>query len=245
MRLSNRVTLKKLMLLPWQLKWAVVSHLEASDGTCPCCGYVGPFRAFGNPVRTGCGCPGPGPCESLERHRLFQLGLQRGAFAVTNRDVLHFAPEGAVRRSIKIQQPKSYRTSTYPGGNGDLHLNLEAIDLPDGSVDVVVASHILEHVDGAKALAEIARILRSGGNLLAMVPLVEGWPTTYENPAITTELDRLHHFGQGDHMRYYGADFRDRIMAAGMEQDEFGVGGNDSVKYRIERGEKIFIGTKR
>ena len=244
MRLSNRVTLKSVLLLPWQLKWAIVSHLEAAPGTCPCCGYVGPFRGFGNPVRTGAGCPGPGPCESLERHRLFELGLRCGAFAVSRRDVLHFAPEGAVRRSILHRQPRSYATSTWPEGGGDLRLNLEAIDLPDESIDVVVASHILEHVDDRKALREIARILRPGGTLLAMVPLVEGWAETYENPSIHSELGRLHHFGQGDHVRYYGADFRDRIRAAGLEAGEFGVGGEDSVTYRIKRGEKVFIGTK-
>ena len=244
MQLYNSVTLKKLALLPWLFKWALISHFEAGDGVCPCCGYVGPFRAFGNPVRTNCGCPGPGPCESLERHRLFELGLQRGAFNVTGKDVLHFAAEGAVRRSIQKREPKSYRTSTFPGGNGDLHLNLEAIDLPDASLDVVVASHILEHVDDAKALAEIARVLRPGGILLAMVPLIEGWAETYENDAITSELDRMLHFGQNDHVRYYGADFRDRIAASGLVPSDFGVNGEDSVTYRIERGEKVFIGTK-
>ena len=233
--------LKSLSLLPWQLKWAIISHLKAAPGTCPCCGYSGPFRGFGNPVRSGAACPG---CDALERHRLVALALQRGAFSVEGRDVLHFASEGAITKTIKQGAPRSYRTSSYPSGDTDLHLNLEAIDLPNESVDVVIASHILEHVDDSKAIPEIARILRPGGTLIAMVPIVEGWMETYENAEITSEKDREHHFGQGDHVRFYGADFRDRITSAGLALSEFTAGGDDSVVYRLQRGEKVFVGTK-
>ena len=47
-----------------------------------------------------------------------------------------------------------------------------------------------------------------------MVPIVEGWASTYENPSIVSEQERHIHFGQFDHVRYYGADIRDR--AAGQ-----------------------------
>jgi len=49
------------------------------------------------------------------------------------------------------------------------------------------------------------------------VPL---WPsekhTTYENSAITDELDRIIHFGQFDHLRIYGLDVADRLTEAGF-----------------------------
>ncbi|MGE4157740.1 MAG: class I SAM-dependent methyltransferase, partial [Planctomycetota bacterium] len=48
----------------------------------------------------------------------------------------------------------------------------EHIPLPDASVDVVLAIHVLEHVsDRAKALAEVARVLKPGGLAFLEVPL--------------------------------------------------------------------------
>jgi predicted SAM-dependent methyltransferase len=77
---------------------------------------------------------------------------------------------------------------------------MEAIDLPDASVDLIIANHVLEHVDDAKASRELSRILRPNGVLLCMVPIVEGWATTYQNPDITTDEGRMLHFGQEDHV---------------------------------------------
>jgi len=49
----------------------------------------------------------------------------------------------------------------------------DAIPLPDASFDVVVLTQVLEHVPKpAVVLAEIARVLRAGGRLLATVPFV-------------------------------------------------------------------------
>jgi SAM-dependent methyltransferase len=123
-------------------------------------------------------------------------------------------------------------------------LNLEAIDLPDASVGVVIASHVLEHVDDRKALGEIHRILVPGGRLVAMVPIIEGWDKTYENPAITTPSDRVAHFGQFDHVRFYGSDFRDRVTEAGFALTERTAGGAESAQYRVGRGSKVFLGIR-
>jgi ubiquinone/menaquinone biosynthesis C-methylase UbiE len=35
---------------------------------------------------------------------------------------------------------------------------------------------VLEHVDDAKALGEIYRVLKPGGVALIMLPVIEGWP---------------------------------------------------------------------
>jgi SAM-dependent methyltransferase len=159
------------------------------------------------------------------------------------RDVLHFAAESAVGGLVRAAGPKSYTTSSYPHASADLCLNIEAIDLPDESYDVVIASHVLEHVDDGRALREIARILRPGGQLIAMVPIVEGWSQSYEDRSILSDADRDLHFGQYDHVRYYGSDFRDRLRQAGFALTEFTAEPKDSVEYRLLRGEKIFLAT--
>ena len=50
------------------------------------------------------------------------------------------------------------------------------------------------------------------------------------------------HFGQEDHVRYYGADFRQRISAGGFKLiNEFTSEGEDVLRYGLLRGEKTFV----
>jgi ubiquinone/menaquinone biosynthesis C-methylase UbiE len=109
------------------------------------------------------------------------------------------------------------------------------------SLDCVVCSHVLEHVDDNKALKEIYRVLKPGGVALIMLPIIEGWHQTYENAEVTTPKARQLHYGQSDHLRYYGADVRDRIRAAGFVLDEFTAEGPTVPTYALQRGEKLFI----
>jgi ubiquinone/menaquinone biosynthesis C-methylase UbiE len=70
-------------------------------------------------------------------------------------------------------------------------LNIEAIEMPDASWDVVVANHVLEHVDDRKALSEIRRILVPGGFAIFSFPLALTFERTYENTAITSRAEAL------------------------------------------------------
>ena len=221
-------------------KLAAISQVKAPAAECPICGFVGKFRGFGDPVRTAAQCP---RCWSLERHRLFALAVQRGFIDFRGKDVLSFAAEVAIGNLAT--EARTYRTSNFPDANGaDFAFNMEAIDLPEGSYDIVICSHVLEHVDDRKSLAELFRILRPQGQLLFMVPVIEGWAQTYENPAIQTEHERHIHFGQFDHVRYYGSDVRERAAAAGFALSEFTAEAADSIRYGLLRGEKIFIASK-
>lgn len=70
-----------------------------------------------------------------------------------------------------------YRTSDYDlrAHAGNLQLDLQAIDLPDECVDVMLCAHVLEHVpDTDKALAELRRVLAPEGHLLLQVPVLQG-----------------------------------------------------------------------
>jgi len=77
-----------------------------------------------------------------------------------------------------------------------------------------------------------------------MVPICEGWEKTYENIAIKDPVQRELHFGQHDHVRYYGLDFIERMTNAGFEFTFYTVKPEDCIKYSLIRGEKIFIGRK-
>jgi len=216
---------------------AAVNATRPVHGECNLCGYRGRFWPFGDPPRPGVAC---GNCDSLERHRL--VGLWLGSNPVEGLEVLHFAAEPGLSRLFEAV-PTRYRTADLAPGY-DLVLNIEDIDLSDESIDLVVCSHVLEHVDDSKALSEIRRILRPGGRVLLMFPIVEGWENTYENPAHTQPEDRAKYFGQSDHVRYYGRNVRGRITDAGFHISEFTAEEPGVSLYRLSRGEKIFIATK-
>lgn len=206
---------------------------------CPCCGHLGRFDTFGHPPRYGSRCP---QCGSLERHRLLVLADQESDL-FSGKEVLHFAPEKVISSIIR-NRAKKYVTADLATGRADCILNIEQIDQPDQSWDVAVCAHVLEHVQDHTALAELHRILRKEALLVAMVPIIEGWDTTYEDPAVTSKQDRQTHFGQSDHVRYYGRDFRDRLTLAGFDIREYAASGQDAVKYGLARGEKVFACTR-
>jgi SAM-dependent methyltransferase len=209
----------------------------AFDRECPLCNYRGAFGAFGSPPRWEARCPS---CGSLERHRQLALLLRQKAVIPVGASLLHFAPEVCVADILR-KSASRYFTADLFRKDVDRNLNIESIDLPDGSFDCIVCSHVLEHVDDKRSLAEIRRILTPAGVLVAMVPIVEGCDTTYEDEAICDELGRELHFGQNDHVRVYGKDFRERLHEAGFEFNEHTGAGAEAVKFGLLMGDKIFV----
>lgn len=219
-----------------ELRRAALATKPLQQRSCPICSYHGWFGHYGRPPRLDAECLS---CGSLERHRLFWLWFQQNADTIVH-PVLHFAPEPILRDRLR-DRCASYKTADlYADAN--LKLNLERIELPDESQGTLICNHVLEHVNDKLALAELNRILTKDGALLASFPLVEGWDKTYENDAITAPHDRDVHFGQHDHVRFYGKDVRDRFRAAGFTHvEEFTAEGPDVITYGLQRGEKLFI----
>lgn len=211
----------------------------ATKRQCPLCGYHGFFSHFGRPPRLDALCPN---CECVERHRLFWLWFD-GDVDRLKEPLVHFAPEKVLEQRFR-QLYSDYKTADlfYPA---DLTINIEDINLPDESFETVICNHVLEHVDDRKALKEICRILSPTGILVVSVPIIEGWDKTYEDESITDPAERELHFGQSDHVRYYGRDFRDRLSVAGFSRvEEVTAQGGDVVKYALGRGNKFFLCSK-
>ena len=98
-----------------------------------------------------------------------------------------------------------------------LAMDVTRLAYPDRRFDLVICSHVLEHVrDDRRALAEIARVLRPGGHAVIVVPLDLTRPSTYENSDAKSAGQRLALFGHPYHVRICGADYAGRIAGAGF-----------------------------
>lgn len=210
----------------------------AHQRECPICSYTGRFWSHGTPPRGEAMCP---RCLSLERHRLMHLLVDiHGPTLLQGRRVLHFAPETCIRD--RLRRMSDYVTADISGRGVDCQCAMEAIPFPDASIDVVIANHVLEHVDDdIVAMREVRRVLRPDGVAILSVPLIHGWDQTYENPGIVAPELRRTHFGQEDHKRLYGTDFTDRVRRAGYQVDVFRADPESEVRYGLRRGDRFFL----
>lgn len=154
-------------------------------------------------------------CGSILRHRIIVWHLGEHPELVWGKKILHFAPERGVLRWLR-RWGFDVTTADLHGA-ADLRLDLCDIDLPDGSYDVVICNHVLEHVvDWRRALRELRRVLRSGGLLIYSFPIDSSLSTVYEDSSAVTAEGRVRHFGQHDHLRVFGTDSEDLLAAAGF-----------------------------
>jgi SAM-dependent methyltransferase len=127
-----------------------------------------------------------------------------------------------------------------------LKIDLTDMQFHDNQLDVIICSHVLEHIpDDRKAMTEMHRVLRPGGFLLVMVPTYGD--NTYENWNITEPEERRRHFGQDDHVRKYGRDIILRMEDVGFIVAEWPKSGDldlDIIEFAACGGRVLFTGEK-
>jgi SAM-dependent methyltransferase len=177
----------------------------------------------------------------MSRQRVLWLYLHRET-DILQRPLLvvQFAPDWASFRQLSKTPHIAYVT-------GDIRRSplikrqMDITDIPfgDQTVDVVLVSHVLEHVpDDRLAMREIRRILRPSGVALLQHPIVIGQATTDEDPGVTDPRDRLARWGQPDHVRAYGADYRQRLVRAGFNVEVIAyhdtLNREQATRYRLQ-----------
>lgn len=183
---------------------------------CPCCGgRYSKFLDVGKPSRAAA-CPG---CDSRERQRLLYLYLRdrTNLFSARLR-ALHVAPEDCLQPAVSRLRNLDYLSADISSSAAMVRMDVMDIQFPDNSFDVILCSHVLEHVDDdRKAMREFRRILRPGGWAILQVPVDMTRERTFEDPFVTAAAEREQLFGQWDHVRVYGRDYPHRLAEAGFQ----------------------------
>ncbi|MGH2727509.1 MAG: class I SAM-dependent methyltransferase, partial [Actinomycetota bacterium] len=121
------------------------------------------------------------------------------------------APERWLEPLVR-ERVRDVFTADLERGDVNFQANLEHLPIPDASLDVLICSDVLEHVeDDAQAMGEIRRVLKDDGVAYIHVPIVARQTVEYGFPV---EIDH-------GHRRAYGPDVKDRLAGAGLRVTEF------------------------
>lgn len=184
-------------------------------------------------------------CKSLERHRFVTFFLTKTNMQF--KKLLHIAPEKPL---IKLFTSIS---NEYICGDIDPArftipniIHIDATNIPfKNEFDCIFASHVLEHIiDDTKAMKEIYNALTQNGRFIALVPQRFSREKTYEDASIVTEEARQQHFGQKDHVRWYGLDFTKRLKDAGFYINAHYSAGSEQYVINMSCDEKIQIASR-
>jgi predicted SAM-dependent methyltransferase len=111
----------------------------------------------------------------------------------------------------------SYFTADLKSALASVKTDITNIAYKSNSIDVVLCNHVLEHVpEDRKALTELFRVLIPGGWAILNSPIDLERAETFEDPSIISPQDRERAFGQSDHVRIYGRDYKGRLENAGF-----------------------------
>lgn len=216
--------------------------------SCPVCGKT--FRKFlpyGKDGHDNRMCP---CCLSLERHRLMWLYWRDFSdFFVSQKKVLHIAPEQPFIKRFRKNQNFDYTTADLVSPIADLHFDVMNIPLADESYDYIICNHVLEHVESDfTAMKEFYRVLKKGGTAILQVPINQQFETTYEDKSIVTPAEREKHYGQYDHVRWHGKDYPQRLESVGFKIEPFDIKQHLSPaeieRYRLDKEEILFVAKK-
>ena len=206
------------------------------------------FLSYGyKTVRKNALCPGT---LSLERHRLLWLYLDRETnFLSSNLKVLHVAPEQVFYKKFKKLKNWEYFTFDLNSPIADIKGDLTSTNFKNESFDLIICNHVLEHIEDDKsALDEMYRILKYNGISILQVPINVKRENTFEDLSIKSKIQREKYFGQYDHVREYGLDFKDRVEQAGFKVEMINYSKKISqdlvIKYGLMKDDLIPIGKK-
>lgn len=170
---------------------------------------------IGGGYRKAMRCPN---CKRIDRERweLYVLSNYTEIFNEKCR-VLHIAAEKNIKQRIYSNKQCDYYTGDIvPGKQGHV-VDVTNIQFKDDTFDYIIMNHVLEHIQNEeKAISELKRVLKNKGKLIMSFPICTDMKTI-EGLDIETEEERLRYYGQEDHVRLYGIDYKERLEKYGLK----------------------------
>lgn len=194
-------------------------------------------------------------CHANTRSRLLWWYLESRLRVAEGRwRVLHLAPEPCIAQRLRALPGIAYHAADrdparYAFAGPRCALDVTALPFADARFDLILANHVLEHVeDDILALSELRRTLRPGGHALLQVPIAQRLACTLEDAGARTPEAREQRFGQWDHVRLYGLDYPTRLERAGFRVqqrvDHRQLDRAEQARWLVNPREVLFLATR-
>ena len=231
---------------------------------CPFCGFhskdllpigitnptIEKYQIIGAGLRNA-RCP---KCGSTDRERLVYAYLKHELkiFEKHQARILHIAPEMLIAKKFIEKGFTNYICGDFyaEGQHANYspkiveHMDVQNLPFAEGSFDLIICNHVLEHVfDEKKALQELFRVLAKNGIAILQVPFSQILGQTISDPSITDKSLLEKKFGQKDHVRLFGTDYKTLLESHGFSVQELKLYNRYS-KYGLNPKEILFIGRK-
>ncbi len=156
-------------------------------------------------------------CHSTERRRWQHWVLAKHTNILKSKcSVLHIAPESEISPQIESNELCDYYTGNIVPG-AKYRVDVTDIQFRDSYFDYIIINHVLEHITNQeRAISELRRVLKVNGKIIISFPICMDMDT-YENVNVKTAEERLAEYGQEDHVRLYGRDYREVLERYGLE----------------------------
>ena len=182
---------------------------RGSQVTCKICNWSGRKFPQGR-------CP---LCKSFSRTRLIPYSFEFFNLK-KNQDILHVAPNISEYLFVKNKiNYKKYNTLNLTNLSFiDIVGDITNLDIKDNSYNLIIAWHLLEHInDDKRAISEMHRVLKNGGNLLLCVPIFpkENKKTFEVENADPSSFEEI--YGHPDHVRGCGLDYYKKFERHGFK----------------------------
>lgn len=223
-------------------------HYYGGNLNCPCCGgRYKSFLSYGRNPKSNIRCPYD---DSLERHRFLWIYLinKTNFFQDKNR-VLHFGPEDCFQTHFKKMTNLDYISADLYSPKAMIKMDITNISYKANYFDFIICLHVLEHVlDDYKAIKELFRVLKTGGMVFVQCPINYNLKKTFEDRTIRSPEEREKIFGQSDHVRIYGTDFKERLESVGFRVKVVKCGNfllaKTIKKYVLNNNDMLYICSK-
>lgn len=157
-------------------------------------------------------------CSSLERTRAIKLHLDRLDAPSRGDRILHIAPERGIAEFLRERAGDGYEAvDLFPDlfphvAARRFDLCTDAAGLPSAEYDLILHSHVLEHVpcNWTMVLLHLHRALKPGGHHLFAIPILSGH--FEESLAPLPKEEAVRRFGQDDHVRRLGRADLERTL---------------------------------